>query len=367
MCAAENRAVLTPVITSKAAAIDYFHLLEQAVQARDLGEAEPALASAFELGRALVKQQASPDHIVALHHDAVTRLGNELGDWPLGRAAPRLTLPLMELTMSHGLAFREQMEQRYRALLQKEHASKLEALGTLTAGIAHDFNNIVGCILGFAEMVGDEMTPGSRGAEHVRQILIACGRARELVGRMLDYARETPLEESPEVLDIATQVREAMVILSAALAPEVRLAFDDGNLQAKVRAGAGKIEQIVMNLCLNAAEAMSDRGAISIHLRPASHWETPPGGHEDDVCLSVADRGTGMSAEVLARAFDPFFTTRAPRGSGLGLSVTQGLVTQLGGTIVVVSQCEGPDRGTEFRIFLPLADGRPAHATLNQN
>ena len=330
----------------------YEGILERVLFAPNRSEAELELASAFELGRSLVGAGASPDDIVALHQDALQQISQRYPALTLGETAGRLNQPLMELTMAHGMAFREQLDRRYQALVRQEQASKLEALGTLSAGIAHDFNNIVGCILGFAEMAGDALPPETRGHAHIHQITQACFRARDLVARMLAYARQAP--EVTRRLDVAEQIREILAILKPTLEPKVRVEFEDDGQNACVQASPGQIHQIVMNLCINAADAMRHDGRIRIRLAPASQGCDAPPGHQDDICLQISDNGHGMPPAVRARAFEPFFTTKPPHGSGLGLSVTQGIVHQLGGEITLTSRDSGPDTGTEFRIFLPI-------------
>ena len=331
----------------------YYRIIEQVVLTGSEMEREAALANAFELGRVLVRARMSPDDLVAMHHEAVARLGRIHPELPFSQIADRLNLPLIELTMAHGMVFREQLARRYEALMAQEQASKLEALGTLTAGIAHDFNNIVGCILGFAELAGDDLPPGTRGAAHIEQVMQACFRARELVARMLAYARKGP--NQPERLDIAEQVQAVLDILRASIHEGVQIRFHAHERQPAVMANPVQIQQIVMNLCLNAADAMNHHGDIDITLAAASGFDDIPPGHEGDLCLCVADNGCGMPPQIQARVFEPFFTTKAPRGSGLGLSVIQGIVRQLGGAITLKSRHAGEDTGTEFRIFLPPA------------
>lgn len=331
----------------------YYRIIEQVLLSGSEMEREAALANAFELGRVMVRANMLPDDLVAMHHEAVLRLGQLHPELPFSQIAERLNLPLIELAMAHGMVFREQLAQRYEALMAQEQASKLEALGTLAAGIAHDFNNIVGCILGFAELAGDELPAGSRGAAHIGQIMQACLRARELVARMLAYARKGP--NQPERLDIAEQVRAVLEILRASIPQTVQIGFDAPTGLPAVMASPVQIQQIVMNLCINAADAMNHQGKIDITLLAAQQFDHIPPGHEGDLCLSVADNGCGMPPQIQARMFEPFFTTKAPRGSGLGLPVIQGIVRQLGGAITVNSRYSGEDTGTEFRIFLPPA------------
>ena len=240
----------------------------------------------------------------------------------------------------------------------KMESRKLEAMGTLAAGIAHDFNNILGSIVGFAEMTADDLPDESSAKHNIGQILIASFRARDLVARMLDFARQRPVQAV--AVDIEAQVREALALLRASLPPSVNLSFENcmGETSAAVTilADPTQIQQLVMNLCINAAQAMDDRGTIRVAIDPGGMITGAPPQYCDGICVTVADSGSGMTPEVLERMFDPFFTTKAPgRGTGLGLSVVYGIVTALGGVIEVNSRVEGDNAGTEFRVFLPLA------------
>ena len=252
-------------------------------------------------------------------------------------------------------------EERIRVETEaKMRSRKLEALGTLAAGIAHDFNNILGSIVGFAEMTADELPNDSLGKRNVAQILNASFRARDLVARLLAFARQSP--GKPEVVNIVAQVRDALTLLRASLRPSIRLSFENGmdEASATVIADPTQILQIVMNLCVNADDAMDNHGVIRIFLDPAERVEGTMPGRPEGICLTVADSGCGMTYEVLKRKFDPFFTTKKPgKGSGLGLSVVYGIVTELNGLIEVESRTSGSNPGTEFRVFLPLAKNSP--------
>jgi len=334
----------------------YCQLVERTIFATDAQEAELYLSDAFELGRALIFKEVSPDDVVAMHHEAIIHLARIYPCLSLSSVADRLTRPMMELLMAYGLAFREQMAQRYEAMVNArlEQSRKLEAVGMLASGIAHDFNNIVGSIVGFAEMTGDAFEDGAPEKENIRWILAGCYRARDLVGRMLAFARQTPGQ--PVRLDIANQVHEAVAMLSASLDKRIEIIFDNVIRHAFVMADPGQIQQVVMNLCINASDSMDGHGAIVIRLAPARRVDDVPAGHENSVLLTVADTGHGMSPEVQTRVFNPFFTTKAPDGrSGLGLSVVHGIVKELGGVIRIRSRSTGSETGTEFRIFLPAA------------
>ncbi|MBN2232892.1 MAG: histidine kinase [Deltaproteobacteria bacterium] len=333
----------------------YAGIVERVMLAGDPLAAEQALAEAFELGRALVGNDATPDDIATLHHLAVLRLAGSHPGLALGDVADRLNQPLLELTMAHGMAFREQEERQAMMAARLEQSARLEALGTLAAGIAHDFNNLLGSIVGYAEMTEDAIAAAGPGRENLRQILIACGRARHLVERMLAFARQKPIH--PVARNLAGEVAETLAMLEPGLGEGIRLEFDNALPEVEVLADPGQLQQVVMNLCLNAAEAMEGRGHIRIGLAPAASGDGTPKGRGGDARLRVADNGPGMPPEVRERAFDPFFTTKAPKGSGLGLSITHGIVTQLGGEIVIASRTAGPNTGTEIDVYLPHATG----------
>jgi PAS domain S-box-containing protein len=232
---------------------------------------------------------------------------------------------------------------------------KLEAVGTLAAGVAHDFNNILGSIAGYAEMAADDLPDGASAKANVEQILSASFRARDLIARMLAFARNSPV--APVAVEVVAQVREALALLRASLPSPVQLSFASSvdEAGAVINADPTQVTQIVMNLCVNAAHAMNDRGIISVRIERAAAVGNAPPAHVDGICLTVADGGSGMPPAVLDRMFDPFFTTKGPtEGSGLGLSVVHGVVADLGGVIQVQSQVGGANTGTEFRIFLPL-------------
>ena len=335
----------------------YFPILEQVAMAAMNADIEASLAEAFELGRAMVDQRVPPDEVTNIHHEALLRLAKLHPHLPLGAVADRLTRPLMEMSMAYGLAFREQMERRYESMVNArlEQSRKLEAVGTLAAGIAHDFNNILGSIVGFAEMTEDELPAGSAGKQNIQQILKASFRARDLVARMLSFARQSPIKSVR--VDMVPQIREALALLRASLNPAVKLSFDTTIPRAVVIADPIQIQQIVMNLCINAADAMNESGTITIRITPTAMGNAVKDYQPPRVCLSVSDSGSGMTPEVLERVFDPFFTTKAPgKGSGLGLSVVYGIVTQLAGRIEVDSRASGISSGTEFRVFLPWLD-----------
>lgn len=236
----------------------------------------------------------------------------------------------------------------------KIQSSKLEAVGTLAAGISHDFNNILASIIARAELADEDLAEGSEAKKNVAKVISGCFRGRDLVARILDFARERP--DDPTSVNVELQVREALTLLRASLRPSIDLAFQSGMGEtAAILADPTQIIQIVMNLCINAAHAMDNRGVIGIRLDPAASIEDAPPDQRDGICITVADTGCGMSPEVMKRIFDPFFTTKAPgEGSGLGLSVVYGIVKSLGGDIKVQSRVAPIGTGTtQFQVFMP--------------
>ena len=332
----------------------YIQILSSVALADPEDNIEIYLAEAFELGRSAVDQMIPPDDLINIHHMGVMALANSHVDLSLIQVAERLTRPLMEMSMAYGLAFRQQMESRYEGIVNArlEESRKLEAIGTLAAGIGHDFNNLLGSIVGFAEMAGDDFADDTPGKYNIQQILNASFRARDLVTRMLTFARQGPVKLI--AVDVVSEVCEAIALLRASLRPSVQIDFSSDLEKATILADISQVQQIVMNLCINAADAMNQRGKIVIRLEPDA-IQAKDGQITQWICLYISDNGAGISPELVDRIFDPFFTTKAPgKGSGLGLSVVYGIVTGLQGNIHVNSSSRGQKQGTQFKIILPL-------------
>jgi len=238
--------------------------------------------------------------------------------------------------------------------LQK--AERLESLGTLAGGIAHDFNNILGAILGFGEMAQRNAEPGSDMRRHLDRVMQAGARARVLVRRILDFSRSGVAERKPIPIQAVTE--EAIAMLRPTLPESIRF---DARLEAANAAVMGdgtQLYQVVMNLCTNASHAIVDAGVMEVRLervrcdapRHLLHGAIAPG---DYVSLIVTDTGRGMSPDVLQRAFDPFFTTKkVGEGTGLGLSMVHGIVSDLGGGIDIQTE---PGKGTCVAVWLPVS------------
>jgi signal transduction histidine kinase/CheY-like chemotaxis protein len=232
---------------------------------------------------------------------------------------------------------------------------KMEALGTLAGGIAHDFNNILGAIVGYGELAQQHAADGTSLRRYLDQIMNAAGRARSLVDRILGFSRSGIAERAP--IDIQAVVAETLRLLEASLPPNVKI---EKALEADGAAVIGddtRLHQVMMNLCTNAVQAMPDGGLLRVSLQqsqlPASHTfsrgQLAAGPY---VILRVTDSGVGIPGDIMERIFDPFFTTKpVGAGTGLGLSLVHGIVTDLGGAIEVSSE---PGKGTTFRIWLPV-------------
>lgn len=232
------------------------------------------------------------------------------------------------------------------ALLQ---AQKLDSIGLLSAGIAHDLNNLLGPILAYADFLSKSAPPGSAQQDDIREISLAAGRAAELVRQLMAFSRRQKMQL--RVLNLNSVVQGLDGMLRRVLREHVKLVYSLDPLVGIVKVDPGQMEQVVVNLALNALEAMPEGGTLTIS---TGVKECPGGGGKRSCVLSVADTGCGMEPAVQRRIFEPFFTTKASgRGMGLGLSAVYGIVKQSGGEIYVES---GPGKGSVFSICLPLAE-----------
>ena len=251
---------------------------------------------------------------------------------------------------------RRAQSERDRLAAQFGQAQKMDAIGRLAGGVAHDFNNLLTVILSCADVLRREMADGGRGrTEDVEEILAAGDRARDLTRQLLAFARQQPV--APVPLDLAAVVRRNEKLLRRVLGEDVdlRVVVDDGLWP--VLCDPGQMEQVLLNLVVNARDAMPGGGAIVIEARNAEpEADEPSGRHQGRrVQLTVRDSGTGMSPEVMAHLFEPFFTTKVQgRGTGLGLATVHGIVAQSGGHIHVRSE---PGSGSTFEICLPRTSG----------
>jgi signal transduction histidine kinase/ActR/RegA family two-component response regulator len=265
------------------------------------------------------------------------------------RQVLQLMASLLGAAMSRSAAFAS-LEEQYR------QAQKMEAVGQLAGGVAHDFNNLLTIISGYSELLLSRLPADDPSRELVEEIYMAGERAAGLTRQLLAFSRKQVLE--PRVIDLNRIVDEAGKMLRRLIGEDVEVVTRLEDRLPKVKVDPGQAEQILVNLAVNARDAMPRGGRLTIATAAVeidagyarSHLEVEPGRH---VRITVSDTGEGMDAATAARVFEPFFTTKAKgKGTGLGLATVYGIVKQSGGSIEVSSQ---PGKGTSFEIYLPTA------------
>ena len=255
---------------------------------------------------------------------------------------------------------RQASEAREEALgRQVRQLQKLEAIGLLAGGVAHDFNNVLTAITGYCELLASIALPEDASG-WVDEIARASHRAAGLTRQLLTFSRQQIMQ--PTVFDVNETVGELQKMLRRLIGEHIGLVIAKADTPCLVFADPGQLEQVVVNLGVNARDAMEHGGTLAIEVRRACAAERPPGwtpSGPEHVLIVVSDTGVGMTAHVKAHLFEPFFTTKpVGRGTGLGLSTVYGIVHQAQGAITVDSE---PERGTTFRIHLPMASSE-AHA-----
>jgi two-component system cell cycle sensor histidine kinase/response regulator CckA len=263
------------------------------------------------------------------------------------------------LFVVHDVTDRRQLEEQLR------HAQKMEAVGQLAGGIAHDFNNLLTVISGRAMFLHERLGPVHAWRRDVEQIMATADRAVELTRRLLAFSRRQVLQ--PRVMDPNASLAGLEPLLRQLIGEHITLIVRPGPALGRVRADPGQIEQVIMNLAVNARDAMPRGGRLVIETADAEldvgyarrHGEVSPGPY---VLMAVSDTGVGMDAATRARIFEPFFTTKPlGEGTGLGLAMVYGIVKQSGGHVAVYSEV---GRGSTFKIYLPRVadDGEPLPA-----
>ncbi|MFB3924319.1 MAG: PAS domain S-box protein [Terriglobia bacterium] len=247
---------------------------------------------------------------------------------------------------------RKQLEEQFR------QAQKMEAVGRLAGGVAHDFNNLLTIIVGYSDLLLDSPGLTERHRDHVGQIRGAADRAGTLTRQLLAFSRREV--QAPQVLELDAVLANLQKMLVRLIGEHIEFVAIPGSGPHRVKADQGQVEQAILNLVVNARDAMPHGGKLTVETAfveltenlPGKPFSVTPGRY---VTLSVADTGCGMDAETQSHIFEPFFTTKArDKGTGLGLAVVYGMVSQSGGCVQVSSE---PEQGATFRIFLPaIAD-----------
>ena len=240
--------------------------------------------------------------------------------------------------------------------LERKYAQsqKMEAVGKLAGGIAHDFNNVLTAIIGFSDLLMLSHRPGDHAYNNIQNIRSSANRASELVKKLLAFSRRQTLE--PTVLQLNEVVTDLSVILNRLLGEQIELKISSGRDVWAVKADRSQIDQVVINLAVNARDAMPDGGRLTVRTKNISERESQRIADKAIVCgeyvmIELEDTGVGMDQEIMGKIFEPFFTTKdIGKGTGLGLSTVYGIIKQTGGYIFADSKV---GRGTVFRVYLP--------------
>jgi PAS domain S-box-containing protein len=247
-----------------------------------------------------------------------------------------------------------------RRLLEKQllQAQKMEAVGRLSGGVAHDFNNLLGVIIGYAEVLEEETGTSEEHRESVDQILKAGRQAASLIRQLLAFSRQQVLE--PKIVDVNAIVRDTEKMLHRLIGEDIELVTRLDNALSKIKVDQAQLEQALINMAVNARDAMPNGGQLRIETENFEMDELAARQYQYPVLvgsyvrLTISDHGVGMNSETLARAFEPFFTTKEKgKGTGLGLAMVYGFVKQSGGYIDLTSEL---GIGTSIRIYLPQVD-----------
>ncbi len=266
-----------------------------------------------------------------------------------------------EMSQAEGRRERSRLEQQFR------QAQKMEAVGRLAGGVAHDFNNLLTVITGYAELLlaGGDLEASQRTA--LQEIQRAAERGGALTHQLLAFSRGRPF--TPRTVQLNTLIVHMEKMLSRLIGEDVELITVAAAEPANVRTDPGQLEQVVMNVVVNARDAMPGGGKLIIETANAQVDQTYAGPNVDlkpgsYVVLAISDTGMGMDPETVTHLFEPFFTTKAPgKGTGLGLATAYGIVKQSGGAISVYSE---PGRGTTVKIYLPSAEAKLAAEAAEQ-
>jgi PAS domain S-box-containing protein len=248
----------------------------------------------------------------------------------------------------------EMEEEKKKMQAQLLQSQKMEAIGRLAGGIAHDFNNLLTAIIGYGQLLHDGITPEDPRKEMMEEIINAANQAAALTGQLLAFSRKKPVKL--EVIDVNSILKDIEGMIGPLVGEDIDFSshFEEG--LTNVRGDTTQIEQVILNLIVNAREAMPKGGKLTlkterIAIKEEDFCKIPNSRAGDFVCISVKDTGVGMDEERVRKIFDPFFTTKKT-GTGLGLSVAHRIIENLRGWINIESE---PGRGTTFKVYLPLS------------
>ena len=251
---------------------------------------------------------------------------------------------------------------------QLQHAQKMEAVGTLAGGIAHDFNNLLQAIQGYTELLLMRKKEGDQGFRELREVIRASKRGAELTQQLLTFSRKVESKRKP--LDLNQEVGELRQLLERTLPKMIEVEFNLAHDLRKINADSAQLKQVLMNLAVNAKDAMPEGGKLVIETQNITldqefckrYAEVKPG---DYVLLSMADTGHGMEKETLEHIFDPFYTTKeVGKGTGLGLAIVYGIVKNHEGYVMCYSR---PGSGASFSIYLPASEATTEHEELGES
>ena len=269
--------------------------------------------------------------------------------------------PGTETTPRFGMAIVEDITEQRLLEEQLRQSQKMEAVGRLAGGVAHDFNNMLNVIMGHCEILQEKLTAEDPVRKKVEKIEAAAERAANLTRQLLAFSRKQIL--LLRIMDLNATIGQMRSMMSSLIGDDVELVIRTGRDPGYVKADPGQIEQVVMNLIVNARDALTQGGQVVIETSSleindenlADHRPVPTGSY---ITLSVSDTGCGIKPEIMPHIFEPFYTTKEQgRGTGLGLSIVYGIIQQSDGHIRVASE---PGSGTTFTIYLPCTNGHPA-------
>jgi PAS domain S-box-containing protein len=252
----------------------------------------------------------------------------------------------------------EDISTRKKLESQLRQAHKMEAIGTLAGGIAHDFNNILGIIIGNVELASDSVDKWNPARQRLEKVIQASFRARDVVRQLLSFSRKTEQERKP--IQISPIIKESLKLLRSSIPKNIEIIQDVKHGNSTILGDPTQVHQVLINLCANAAHAMSENGGILSIGLSAVTLDEESSAHYTDIfpgrytCLTVSDTGCGIAPDIIGKIFDPYFTTKdVGKGTGMGLALVHGIVKSHGGAVSVYSK---PGKGTTFKILFPAVE-----------